>query len=256
MAEPSTGTQRVGCLGAIGAVLAVCIGVGIFAYVTEKCECEVAAAVRSSTVECFVGGYVHFRNRPYEEACTVPGTTTTIEDSNALLTEEPVPSEEPIVTEEPVSTEPPTEPQTISPIMDGRVTYCREYQGQKYLNLPLNGSADPIAIQDGLNNGDITVQVGDTPGSCVVDAGYRLLVCAFPAGTFPVFSPVAPNSIINVSDRGTTIDLIPFDNSCEAEQQPVSSGDDDLDVPACDPVVPGTTCFCALNPADESCNDY
>ena len=257
MAETSsTAPRTVGCLGAIGAVLAVCIGVGIFAFVTETCECEAAASVRSSTVECFVGG-VHFRNRPYDEVCTAPGTTTTIEDSNALLTEEPVPSEEPVVTEEPVSTEPPAA--VMPSIMGGKVSYCAEVQGQKYLNLPFNSGADPALVQSKLDNGELTVQVGNFNGSCRVDTAYNLLVCAFPASTFPNFSSTAPNSIINVADNGTIIDVILFNNACEAEQQPISSGDDDViepGVPVCDPNEPGSTCFCALNPVDESCNDY
>ena len=77
-------TRRVGCLGGIVAVLAACIGIGIFASVNESCDCATAAAARSSTVECSVGGSfgIRIRDRDYAEVCFSPGDTTTIEEED------------------------------------------------------------------------------------------------------------------------------------------------------------------------------
>jgi len=174
-----------------------------------------------------------------------PGGSTADSNSAVVSTEEPVVTEEPIVTEEP--TEPPAE--IMGSILGGKVSYCAEVQGQKYLNLPFNSGADPALVQSKLASSELTVQVGNVNGNCRVDAPNELLVCAFPSGTFPNFSSTAPNSIINVADEGTIIDVILFNNSCEAEQNSSSGGGSDEAV--CEPTEPGTPCYCALNPYDE-----
>jgi hypothetical protein len=76
--------RTVGCLSGIVVILAACIGIGIFASITESCDCASATVTRSSTVSCYVGGRwnLFIRNRDYAEVCVSPGDTTTTEEED------------------------------------------------------------------------------------------------------------------------------------------------------------------------------
>lgn len=136
-------------------------------------------------------------------------------------------------------TEAPTEPPLAS-ILDGRVSYCSVTADQYYMNLPFNSGADPAAVQQELDNGNLKVEIDgtNTQGRCKVLASNNMLLCAFPASSFPAFG--AANTILNVVDKGTVIDVIPFNSACTVPQ-PANSGGSGGEgggggsVPACDP---------------------
>lgn len=159
--------------------------------------------------------------------------------ASSVVTEEP--TEPP--TEEPAPTEPPTaDPadQPLPSILDGRVSYCSVTGGQYYMNLPFNPGTDPAAVQQELDNGDLKVEIKDTTtqGRCSVLPANNMLLCAFPATSFPAFG--AANTFLNVVDKGTVIDVILFNNACTIPQ-PVNNGGSGGEgsssggIPACDP---------------------
>jgi hypothetical protein len=181
--------------------------------------------------------------------------------ASSVVTEEPTepPAEEPAPTEPPK--EAPTEPPLAS-ILDGKVSYCSVNQGNYYLNLPFNSGADPAAVQQELDNGSLTVEIKDkgTQGRCQVLAANNMLLCAFPATSFPAFG--GPNTILNVVDKGTVIDVLLYSNYCEAPKPLNNSGSDGVEdvpggtnpnptePPVCDPHLdPACPVDCA-NPAN------
>lgn len=184
--------------------------------------------------------------------------SSTSSNNEASATEPP--------TEEPAPTEPPTEAPTEPPlasILDGKVSYCSVTNSQYYMNLPFNPGADPVQVQQELDNGDLKVELKgtNTLGKCQVSAVNQMLLCAFPAASFPAFSSTAPNTIINVVHKGTVIDVIPFSNACQAPQTVNSGGDNSStdgsssgsgggEVLACDPHIELDRSICPVD-----CND-
>lgn len=162
-------------------------------------------------------------------------TSSSTTSNNAAPTE--APTEEP--TEAPTA-DPADQP--LASILGGRVSYCSVTGGQYYMNLPFNSGANPETVQQELDNGDLKVVISGTTteGRCKVLAANNMLLCAFPASSFPAFG--AANTILNVVSKGTIIDVLPFNNACTVPQQLNSGGEggDGSDggggsVPACDP---------------------
>jgi len=284
--------RRVGCLGGIVAILAACIGIGIFASVNESCDCATAAAVRSSTVECSVGGSfgIHIRDRDYAEVCLSPGDTTTTEEedvpedeivtcecngttevctdgtttANALAC---VPEEAEFTcecegttevcsdgtsTENAVACQPPT-PALSGPLLTGEVlTLCDTVN--RPVNLRLVTGADTALISSELTNGNLMVSIGgtDISNTCGVNPGNATLLTC----TYPANVSIPAQGLVTYN--GSQIDSFTF-NGEEPGCTPPSNGDTtDGDTKngepdTCDPTQTGTLCFCEQNPDDESC---
>ena len=281
-------TRRVGCLGGLVAVLAACIGIGIFASVNESCDCATAAAARSSTVECSVGGSfgIRIRDRDYAEVCLSPGDTTTIEEEDVpedvivtcecngtteVCTDGTTTANAPACVPEEVevtcecdgttevcsdgrSTENAvacTQPPALTgPLLTGEViTLCDSVN--RPVNLRLVAGADTTLISNELTNGNLMVSIGgtDISNTCGVNpSNATLLTCTYPAGISSFPSPGL------LTYNGNQIDSFNFYGENDCTPPPSTGGDTTNEEPdTCDPNEPGTPCFCEENPFDESC---
>jgi hypothetical protein len=98
-------------------------------------------------------------------------------------------------------------------VLGGSVSYCSVTHDTYYVNLPFNANTDPATVQAGLTAGTLTANIGSTVGACTVDISNKLMTCGFPSTAF-----TGQSSTINVTDNGTVIDTILFDNSCVVVQ--------------------------------------
>ncbi len=214
--------RTVGCLAGIVVILAACIGIGIFASVNETCDCATAAAVRSSTVECSVGGSfgIHIRDRDYAEVCVSPGDTTTTEEEDVpedvivtcecngitevctdgtTTTNAPacVPEEVEITCECEGTTEVCSDgsstenaevctqpPALTGPLLTGEViTLCDTVN--RPVNLKLVAGTDNTLVMQELANGNLQILIGgtDISSTCKINpSNTTLLTCTYPAG--------------------------------------------------------------------------